>query len=202
MRVLVEFVRGYPWASAFVLFFLVVASAAEGISIGALLPLLAFAMANEAAPEAEHDGLSRGVLDALARVGIEPSVGVLVAVVVCGLTLKSGLDLVAYRHVGYTIARVATDLRLSLVRALLAVRWEYFLGQPVGRFTNAMSSEADRAAKTYFNGAKFVATAIQLCVYAGVALFVSWQATLIYLASAAAIAVLLHRLVRVARRSG
>ena len=65
-----------------------------------------------------------------------------------------------------------------------------------------MSSEADRASKTYFQGAKFVSTAIQLAVYAGVALFVSWQATLYYLAGAAGIAALLHRLVRTARRSG
>jgi ATP-binding cassette subfamily C protein len=204
MRVIFEFVRGYPWASAFVLFFLVIASLAEGASLGAAAPMLAlaFTRGEAGAAEADHDDLSRGLLDALARIGIQPSLGVLIGVLVVGMTLKSGLDFIAYRHVGYTIARVATDLRLALVRALLAVRWEYFLGQPVGRFTNAMSSEADRASKTYFHGAKFMATAIQLCVYTGVALLVSWQATFYYLASAAAIAVLLHRLVRLARRAG
>lgn len=202
MRVLLEFVRAYPWQSALAFLLLLVAGAAEGVSLGALLPLLAIAFAREQGPEAEQDDLSRSVLSALDRLGIDPSLGVLTAVAVCGLAARSALDFVAYRHVGYTIARVATDLRLALVRALLAVRWEYFLAQPVGRFVNAMSSEVDRASKSYFHASKFVATAIQLLVYACVALLISWQATLFYLASAAAIAVLLHRLVRAARRSG
>ena len=40
MRVLVAFVRAYPWRSALSLVVLVVAGAAEGVSLGALLPLL------------------------------------------------------------------------------------------------------------------------------------------------------------------
>jgi ATP-binding cassette subfamily C protein len=199
VRVLFDYTRRYPWRSAITMALLLLAGVAEGVSLGALVPLFALF---ESGADAETNGLSRSVLDALHRLGIQPSLGPLIAVVAFGLTLRSALDFTAYRYVGYTIARIATDLRLSLVRALLAVRWEYFHAQPVGRFVNAMSSEADRASKTYFQGAKFIAIAVQLVVYAGVALFVSWQATLYYLASAAAIALLLHRLVRTARRSG
>jgi ATP-binding cassette subfamily C protein len=197
--VLWDFARRYPWRSALTLFLVLAAGAAEGISLGALVPLFAFIGTD---PAGKTNSLSRGVLDALHRLGIQPDLGVLIGVVVCGLAAKSALEFSAYRYVGYTIARIATDLRTALVRALLTVRWEYFHAQPVGRFVNAMSSEADRASKTYFQGARFVATAIQLAVYTSVALFVSWEATLYYLASAAAIAGLLHRLVRTARRSG
>ena len=199
MRVLWDFARRYPWRSALTLFFVLAAGAAEGISLGALVPLFAFIGTDQGG---KTNSLSRGVVDTLHRLGIQPDIGVLIGVVVFGLAAKSALEFSAYRYVGYTIARIATDLRTALVRALLTVRWEYFHAQPVGRFVNAMSSEADRASKTYFQCAKFVATAVQLVVYAGVALFVSWEATLYYLLSAAAIAGLLHRLVRTARRSG
>jgi ATP-binding cassette subfamily C protein len=203
MRVLFEFVRAYPWRSAFALVFLLAAGAAEGVSLGALMPLFSVAFAGTASEGAgHHDRLSRTLVDALGRLGLEPNLGVLISVVVLGVTASSALDFCAYRHVGYTIARIATDLRLALVRALLSVRWEYFQAQPVGRFVNSMSSEADRASKAYFHASKFVATAISLVVYAVVAFFVSWQATLFYLASAGVIAALLHRLVRSARRSG
>ncbi|HVH17818.1 MAG TPA: ABC transporter ATP-binding protein [Myxococcota bacterium] len=199
MRVLLDYTRRYPWRSAITFVLLLLAGVAEGVSLGALVPL--FALFEPGAND-KPNSLSRSVLDALHRLGIQPDLGPLIVVVAVGLTLRSALDFTAYRQVGYTIARIATDLRLSLVRALLAVRWEYFHAQPVGRFVTAMSSEADRASKTYFQGAKFIATAVQFVVYAVVALFVSWQATLGYLASAAAIALLLHRLVRTARRSG
>ena len=43
------------------------------------------------------------------------------------------LVLLAKKRVGYTVAQVATDLRLSLLRALLDnPKWEYYLRQPVG----------------------------------------------------------------------
>ena len=199
MRVLVDYARRYPWRSAVTLLLLIASGAAEGVSLGALVPLFAL---SEPGANDKTNSLSRSVLDALHHLGIQPDLGPLIAVVAVGMTLRAGLDFAAYRLVGYTIASIATDLRLSLVRALLAVRWPYFHSQPVGRFVNAMSSEADRASKTYFQGAKFIAIAVQLAVYAVVALFVSWEATLYYLASAGAIAIGLHRLVRVARRSG
>src|SRR5215470_15551607 len=199
MRVLLDYTRRYPWRSALTLLLLLASAGAEGVSLGALVPLLAF---SQPGADERMNRLSRGLLDALQHLGIQPDLGPLIAVVALGMTARAGLDFTAYRFVGYTIANIATDLRLALVRALLAVRWPYFHSQPVGRFVNAMSSEADRASKTYFQGAKFVAIAVQLVVYAIVALFVSWKATLYYLASAGLIAVGLHRLVRVARRSG
>ena len=199
MRVLLDYTRRYPWRSAFTLLLLLASGAAEGVSLGALVPLLAL---SQPGADAKMNRFSRGVLDGMHHLGFQPDLGPLIAVVALGMTLRAGLDFTAYRYVGYTIASIATDLRLALVRALLAVRWPYFHSQPVGRFVNAMSSEADRASKTYFQGAKFVAIAVQLVVYAVVALFVSWKATLYYLASAGAIAVGLHRLVRIARRSG
>jgi ATP-binding cassette subfamily C protein len=199
MRVLFDYARRYPWRSTLTLLLLIASGAAEGVSLGALIPLFAL---SEPGANDKTNSLSRSVLDAMHHIGIQPDLGPLIAVVALGMTMRAGLDFIAYRYVGYTIASIATDLRLALVRALLTVRWEYFHSQPVGRFVNAMSSEADRASKTYFQGAKFVAIAVQLAVYAVVALFVSWKATLYYLASAGAIAVGLHRLVRTARRSG
>src|SRR5262245_42673375 len=142
MRVLIDYTRRYPWRSAVTLLLLLAAGGAEGVSLGALVPI--FALSDPGGHE-NTNSLPRGVLDVLHALGIPPTLGSLIAVVVCGMTLRAALDFTAYRNVGYTIARIATDLRLALVRALLSVRWEYFHAQPVGRFVNAMSSEADRA---------------------------------------------------------
>ena len=73
------------------------------------------------------------------------------------MTLKSVLVLVANRQVGYTVAHVATDLRLSFIRSLLSARWEYYLRQPVGALANSLATEATRGAESYLYGATVIA---------------------------------------------
>ena len=93
----------------------------------------------------------------LAAVGLTPTLGVLLVVIVLAIVLKSGLVLLAKKQVGYTVADVATDLRLALLRALLVARWEYFLRQPIGALANSMATEANRTSKAYLHGAYDVA---------------------------------------------
>src|SRR5204862_3103044 len=132
------------------------------------------------------------VVDQLHRIGIEPTITSLLAVIVLGIGATSLIGLLAKREVGYTVAQVATDLRLQLLRALVAARWEYYLRQPLGKLTNAMASEATGAAQAYLNAATMMASAIQTIAYTAVALAVSWKATVAYVASALVISVSLH----------
>ncbi len=46
-------------------------------------------------------------------------------VILVGAILQELLILLADRKIGYTVAHVATDLRLTLLRALLSTRWGY-----------------------------------------------------------------------------
>ena len=103
---------------------------------------------------------------------------------------------------GYTVAQVATDLRLALLRAMLSTRWEYFLSKPVGSLANAVATEAMRAANAYLGGATMAAYLIQGIVYMGVAFLVSWEATLASLAAGIIILSILGRLIRKAQRAG
>ena len=138
----------------------------------------------------------------LGSIGLTPTVGVLLVIVVIGMTLKSVLVLVANRQVGYTVAHVATDLRLGFIRSLLSARWEYYLRQPVGALANSLATEATRGAESYLYGATVIALAIQAVVYSTVALLVSWQATLVALTAGTVFVFLLNRLVHMSRRAG
>ena len=73
------------------------------------------------------------------------------------MILKSVLVLAANKQVGYTVARVATDLRLNFIRSLLGARWEYYLRQPVGALSNSLATEATRGAESYLYGATVIA---------------------------------------------
>lgn len=206
MRLLIQLIRTYPWQSTAVLLALLLAGVVEGASMTALLPILTKAMqplsqGGEVFPQDEQ-GINAYLLEALGWLGLTPTLGVLIVVLVTGTILRSGFVLLANKYVGYTIARVATDLRLNLLRALLAARWTFYLRQPVGMLANAMSSEPDRASKAYFFGTSMLAAVIQMLAYMGVAASISWQATLVYLGGAAVVVYGLQFFVRMARKAG
>ncbi len=169
MRLLITFARAYPLQSALMLIALVLAGIVEGAGLSALLPLLGIATGQQTGVEptravdaAANDGAAgSGVNDFLRFLGLEPSAGILLLMIVLAIGLKSGLVLLAKKRVGYTVAKVATDLRLDLLRALLITRWEYYLRQPVGSLANAVATEAMRAANAYLCGATMAAYLIQ-----------------------------------------
>ena len=200
MKLFVAFSRSYPAESALVLGALVLASLVEGLGLTTLLPLLTARAADSAG--GAQSGISGMVTRVLGVVGLTPTVGVLLLIVVIGMTLKSLLVLVANRQVGYTVAHVATDLRLGFIRSLLSARWEYYLRQPVGALANSLATEATRGAESYLYGATVIALVVQALVYSAVALLVSWQATLVALAAGAVFVFLLNRLVHMSRRAG
>ena len=206
MRLLLTFARAYPWQSLGVLVAMLLAGTLEGLSLTALLPVLSLAANREGQTLGDESSDVGGAASAALRwveaLGIEPTLTSLLLAVIVFIVLRSVVMLVAMRGVGFTVARVATDLRLELLRALLATRWEYFLRQPIGKLTNAVVSEASRASMAYLRGAALVTAALQFLVAVVVALIVSWQATLLYVSAALLISASMRRLIRLTRRAG
>lgn len=203
MRLMLSFYRAYPWQTFFTLLALSVAGLAEGVGLSVLLPLLNMAMEGQgqAAPASDNE-FSQSVRGALDVLGITPTLGNMLLVVVFAIGGKSLLLLFAKRQVGYTAARLATDLRLELLRAIMRSRWEYFLGQPVGKLTNSLATEAARASESFVNGATALTFLAQAVVYGAVAIAVSWRATLTGILAGAVIIGLSHSLVRITKKAG
>ena len=136
-RLLGILVSAYPLKSAIVLICLLFAGLAEGIGIASLLPLLSMAIEGEISGE---NVVTRTIGQALSIFGVEPSFGMLLALIAITMTIKSGLVLLAAKTVGYVSAHVSTDLRVSLIRALLGASWPYFINQQTGSLTNALAT--------------------------------------------------------------
>jgi ATP-binding cassette subfamily C protein len=204
MSLLRIFARAHPWRTTVMLSALVLAGLAEGVSLSGLLPLLGM-VAGGARADAGASGsswLNAAVLRAFQAAGVPPTADVLLVVIIAGSVVKAGLGLVSNRQVGYSVAHIATDLRLALIRALLASRWDYYVHAPLGAFANAVASEAARASDAYLRATTILMLLIQAAVYASVALLVSWQATLAALLGAAVAGSVLHQLIRLSRRAG
>jgi len=197
MRTLLAFLKAYPRRTVVMMLALLVAGIAEGISLTTLLPLLSISAGGGSGSK-----LTQTVTGHMHGIGLEPTVGVMLVIIVAGMTLKSMLLLVANRQVGYSVAHVATSLRLDLIEALLASRWEYYLRQTAGSLANAIATEAYRAAMSFQHGAMEIAFILQVVVYGTVAMLISWQATLAALLIGFVFLAILNRLVRTSRRAG
>ena len=191
------FLRRYPGRSLAVVACLLLSGIADGFSIALILPLLQQVTATAADPAAP----SR-LTEWLARIHLAPSLGLLLGLLAGGFLLKGALYWVAMNHVGFTVARVARDLRLDLLRALLRARWGFFISQEAGQYANAVTGEALKASVVYQSMAYLMAYVIQLGVYLGLAFYLSWQTALAGLAAGGIFILIVHRLVEVSRQTG
>ena len=197
MRILLNYCSLFPRRTAYVLAALLAAGVAEGLSLTALLPLLSIAVGDSGKSD-----MGRRIVELLKGAGMEPTIGVMLLIIVSGMILKSLILLLANRQVGFTVAHVATALRLELIDALLGSRWQYYLRQPMGSLANSVATEAYRAANGFEHGVIVLALVVQIIVYGTVAMFISWEATLMSFLIGIVILQLLHRLIRATGRAG
>ena len=191
-------------------FALLLAGILEGLGISMFLPLLTIAVGSPAGGSKisgadaalKSSKLEHMVTEVFSAMGLTPTIEILLLAIIVIIALKSAVTLAAKKQIGYTIARIATDLRLELLRTLLVTRWEYYLSQPIGKLTNSMATEAHRASSAYNRGVIMLAELFQAIVLTAVSLLVSWKATLIALAAGFIITFLLRRFVKKARRAG
>jgi ATP-binding cassette subfamily C protein len=210
MRLLITFARNYPLSTTLMLLALLLAGLIEGIGLSMLLPIIGITIGNPIGAEPLSDVkngtsgsmLERMVADGFAFLGITPTLGLLLIVLVATVILQSGLLLVANKQIGYTVARIATDLRLELLHALRACRWQYFIKQPLGSLANSIATETNRTSKAYKSGVTMTAEFLQALIFCIMAFLVSWKATLISLMVGFATLYTLRRFLKRARHAG
>ena len=189
---------------------LLFASLAEGFGISLFIPLVALIMGQHArggdiavtGDSGIESQLKMMLQDMVASFGTNKVIAALLIVFVICIVVKCLFVLFAQRQVGYTSARIFTDLRFEFLDRLFRSRWEYFLRQPLGKLVNGLKGEAKGTANAFASSAKVVSFGIEALVYTTIALFVSWQTTLIALALGIVIIFVLRRFVRKTRRVG
>ena len=206
MRILRYFASRYSAQSLLVLFCILLGGLLDGLGISAMLPVLAIAMRGSSdAPGSQSTGtsaLGEAVDRALETIGIEPSLHVLLPFIVILFWTKGGIILFSKRQVGYTVARIATDLRLEMLQTLMAARWSHFTRLRSGSAANALATEAQRASKAYENLAQVCGHAIECLIYLGLAFTISIPITIGAAVAATITLGGLHQLVRLSGRAG
>ncbi|MEO1915883.1 MAG: hypothetical protein ABGW98_18760, partial [Myxococcales bacterium] len=111
MHLFFVFARNYPISSALMVLGLIFAALAEGVGIGAMLPLFALVLRQQSGTDAAELGgetdIERRVADLFTSMGIEVTLTNLAIVLLSTLIVKAGLVIAAKRQVGYTVAQSA-----------------------------------------------------------------------------------------------
>ena len=198
MRVVLYFARAYPRQIAVTVLCMLLVGVADVVGLTTMLPVIGVAAG------ASEDGSRAETLvrKAMASLGLEATLGPMLAVVGAALCLKAVLLLLSRRQVGYTVARVATDLRLDLLRALFGARWSFYTRQSVGKAASSLAMEAARSSGAYVHLAHMLSHGVITLFLTALAVVLSWQLTLIAAAGGVLIWFLPSALVRKAGRAG
>jgi ATP-binding cassette, subfamily C, bacterial len=193
------FLKRYPRRSVLIVGLLFLSGLAEGVGVASLLPLLELAMGD---PTGQPSAVSVFAADMLGRVGLEPTLGVLLLALVGTMVAKGAFLWMSVRQQGYAVANIATDLRLMLIRAFLKARWSFFISQRAGHLSNAIGSEAHRASMAYAAACGLLAGVVQVVVYVVVAFLVSPAIAVAALVTGTFLVLALSGLVGAAREAG
>ncbi len=197
--VLAAFVRAYPGRSTTALGAVFIAGLLDGLGLSMLLSMLSLAAGDAKADPSLPERIALAVAD---KLGVAPTAPNLLLLAIGLITLKAVLSLLANRQVGYTVAHIATDLRLALIRAVMQARWRHYLQQSVGRLANAVATEAQRASEIFQYGAEMSVMVLNALIYMAIAVSISVQAGIAAAIAGGVLLALLNVLIRISRRAG
>lgn len=177
---------------------LLLASIAETIGLGTLLPVIAVAAGGDSFG---GNRISAYVGSFLSAIGLPTTLGSLVLMVSIFMLLKAILTYVAMAYAAYAAARVSTALRRRLLAAIFSARWSFFSDQKSGALSNVMGVDASRAGESYVVSANVISAAIQAIAYVAIALAINWKLAVLGVLTGAFLTVTLQRFVKSARKA-
>jgi ATP-binding cassette subfamily C protein len=192
-------VRAYPGRSAAGLAAVFAAGLMDGLGLSMLLSMLSLATRTSDKVPSMPEQIALRVAEFLS---LQPTAPVLLVLATTLIGFKAALSLLANRQVGYTVANIATDMRLALIRSVISARWSHYLQQSVGRLSNAVATEAQRASEAFQYSAEMAAMLLNSLIYLCIALAISWQAGVAAAIAGGVLLAVLHRLVRASRNAG
>ena len=146
--------------------------------------------------------LNTHIVNFVETIGLSPGIGTLLLLAVGAIILKAILSFVTLSYVGHVAASLSAGLRLRLLNRIMAARWGYFTGQPAGRITDAISSQATRGGAAYMVSGMFFAIVLETVIYVALAFVISWKLALVGLLGGGTIALFLSFFINISRKAG
>jgi ATP-binding cassette, subfamily B, bacterial MsbA len=187
---LLRFIRPHRWVLPVLVLLGMVASLAEGLGIGLLIPVLDLLLGTEPTDQVgRFAALTRGVAE---RVGDQNPlfvIALLILLLVAVKTAAVGLEAWVSTAV---VGRITRELRVKLFRQMLGVGLAYHTRSDPGSLLNTMDVQTQRTSDALTALTGLVTSASMVLVFIALLLLLSWQMTLIVLVTAVPITILVR----------
>ena len=189
----------YPRRMIVTMFAVLIAGIFEGISIVALLPLLAVVLG-----DANKTGstITQQIQDALQLVSIEPTLENLLLIIIVLIFLKSIFMYFATIYAGYTTSDITADIRKDLIMKIMRAEYSLFTRQKTGDVTAIMIYEAQKAGVACMEVIRMLAKSIEIAIFLTLAAMISLEVTLGSILVGVCAIFLLSKLIHIARVIG
>lgn len=195
-QTVLQLLRPYPWAFPLLSSMGVVASLAEGVGIGMLIPLLQLLLSEEPAPVG-------GPFVLWLQTNTRDMGTFALSAAILGLVTAKAIITFGYTVLGdWLNGRVAHDLRVKLFRELLHLNYGFLTRQPSGRMVDTLQEQTWRAGDVVGAVAEMIVAGATIIVFLGLLLMTSWSVTLGLMAGAVLATGPLWGLAKRARRLG
>jgi len=194
------FLREYPKQTITVIFAFICAAIAEMVGIGVVLPIITTIV--DSKEHASENILTSNIKSLFAHFGVQNNLGAMLIFMVAAIVIKSLIVFIAMRHVSFVATNISKNLRVNLIHSLMYAKWSYYSSIPIGKISNMLSNESQRAGNCYLLAGKTISSLFQMSVYIFVAFIVSWKITLMAMLFGGFFIFSLKAIVRMARDSG
>jgi subfamily B ATP-binding cassette protein MsbA len=176
VRTLLGFLHPYPWVLPCIILLGTVASLAEGIGIGLLIPLLGALMAGHAA----QSGMLTSRFYEYASIFPEDvRLIVITATIICLVVMKSMIHFGYLGILSWSSSKVAHDLRLRLFDQFLTVSYQYIAQKGQGSQINALEGQTYRVGQATLDLCLLLVNLSTTAVLTVLLFAISWQMSLL-----------------------
>jgi len=191
----------------FVIFALTLfAGIAEGVGLLSLLPLItgmsAISSDSAAATPASSNQAGEIMADIFEFLHLDHTFEAALIVIIAALILKTILVAGSNMFVARSAAGLVRDIRMRMLTAIGSAQWAYFVEQSPGRLANIISTEIDMSSRGMMRSIQLLSVLVQVLVILGASFLVNWRFTLLAVATALVIALIVSGFVTMARKAG
>jgi ABC-type multidrug transport system fused ATPase/permease subunit len=200
IRHLLQLLRGHRWTVPLLAVFSLLASLAEGLGIGLVIPLLDSVL--DDASSVPSGPLARAMQYMGSLVSGEHALLLLAALLVLLVVFKTLFLLLHAALATRTTGRVTCELRMKLSARLLDVDYGWFATRDQGRLMNTIESQPYHIGGALTDLVNLASAAVAAVVIMVLLLLLSWQLTLLAVVALLPVSLVVQGLSRRAHRLG
>jgi subfamily B ATP-binding cassette protein MsbA len=200
LRALLRFSRPYPWALPGLVVLGLLASFAEGLGIGLLIPLLDQLVGGGGT--VPSGPFAHWMQQAVLSIADEARVAMLGSLMIVLIVLKS---LILFADVGlatWVNGRITHDLRLALYRRMLAMDYGEFARSDQGQLVSGIESQTHRTSDALTVLATLIGAACTVVVFTLLLLLICWPLTITVMLGVLLVSLVMRRMTQRANRHG